>query len=311
MSTTGRAMALVAAVALATALLGACGSSDKSGATGSGGCPNGGTVRWGVEPYDDAAMLRPLYKPLAEQVSKKLGCDVQLTIANNYTAEVEAMRNDKLEFGEFGPLGYLLAHKEADAEAVAAFADESGKPSSYYASIVTPKGSGLKTLADCKGKTFGYSDPASTSGHLEPAYALKSNGLDPDKDVHGIYPGSHTASFEALRNHKVDCGELNSQTIATAKSAGDYDASDYTVLWKSDQIPLDPIAIRGDLDPKFRKKLVDALTSVDFSKLSPDVRDKLKDAISGSSIVPQTDPAYDGIRKLVSVLHLDLTKAEG
>ncbi|MBO0730103.1 MAG: phosphate/phosphite/phosphonate ABC transporter substrate-binding protein [Acidimicrobiaceae bacterium] len=311
MSTRGRATTLLALVALAAALAGGCGSSGASGASGNGKCPNGGTVRWGVEPYDDAAQLEPMYKPLAEQISKKLGCNVQLTIANDYTAEVEAMRNKKLEFGEFGPLGYLLAHKEANAQAIAAFGDSTRKPATYYASIVTWNGSGIHTLADCKGKTFGFSDPASTSGHLEPAYGLKSHGIDPDKDVHAIYSGSHTASYEALRNHKTDCNELNSQTIATATSAGEYKASDYTVLWKSDQIPLDPIAIRGDLDNAFRTKLVNALTSVDFSQLSPDIQKKLKDAISGSTVVPQTDSAFDGIRQLVSVLHLDLSKTQG
>ena len=47
------------------------------------------------------------------------------------------MRNGKLEIGEFGPLGYVLAHQVAKAEAVAAFGTEDGKPDTYWASIVT------------------------------------------------------------------------------------------------------------------------------------------------------------------------------
>ncbi len=306
-----RLAAAAVAVGLGLGLVSAGCSSSKASDAKSGGCPNGGTVRWGVEPYEEAAQLEPLYKPVAKLLGEKLGCKVEVVIANDYTAEIEAMRSKKLELGEFGPLGYLLANKEAGAKAIATFGDESGKPATYYASIVTPAGSGIQSLADCKGKQFAYSDPASTSGHLEPAYGLKSNGIDPDKDVKGIFPGSHTASFEALRNKKVDCGELNSQTIATATSAGTYKEADFKTLWKSDPIPLDPIAVRSDLPEEFQQKVAEALTSLDLSKLPADIHKKLVDAISGSTIVAQTDSAYDGLRKLVDVLHLDLTKNAG
>ena len=68
-------------------------------------CPNGGTIRMGVEPYDATAKLVPIYGHVADLISKKLDCKVEVFIATSYNAEIEAMRNDKLEFAEFGPLG--------------------------------------------------------------------------------------------------------------------------------------------------------------------------------------------------------------
>jgi phosphonate transport system substrate-binding protein len=100
-------------------------------------CPNGGTVRFGVEPYDTAARLVPIYKKVGKLIGDKLGCKVVLFVATSYNAEIEAMRNGKLEIGEFGPLGYVLAHQVAKAEAVAAFGTTDGKPDTYWASIVT------------------------------------------------------------------------------------------------------------------------------------------------------------------------------
>jgi phosphonate transport system substrate-binding protein len=189
-------------------------------------CPNGGTVRFGVEPYDTAARLVPIYKKvgelIGEKLGEKLGCKVEVFVATSYNAEIEAMRNGKLEIGEFGPLGYVLAHQVAKAEAVAAFGTADGKPDTYWASIVSYPGSDIKTVADIKGHSFAFSDPASTSGHLFPAYGLRKAGLDPDKDVRAIYAGSHTSSFEALYNHKVDAGELNSEQLESAKQRGHY-----------------------------------------------------------------------------------------
>jgi ABC-type phosphate/phosphonate transport system substrate-binding protein len=71
-------------------------------------------------------------------------------VATSYNAEIEAMRNGKLEIGEFGSLGYVLAHQVAKAEAVAAFGTADGKPDTYWASIVTYPGSGIKTVAEIK-----------------------------------------------------------------------------------------------------------------------------------------------------------------
>src|SRR5690349_20898799 len=117
-------------------------------------CPNGGTVRFGVEPYDTAARLVPIYQKVGELIGEKLGCKVEVFVATSYNAEIEAMRNGKLEIGEFGPLGYVLAHQVAKAEAVSVFGTADGKPNSYWASIVTYPAYGIKTVADIKGHSF-------------------------------------------------------------------------------------------------------------------------------------------------------------
>jgi phosphonate transport system substrate-binding protein len=269
-------------------------------------CPNDGTVRFGVEPFDTSAKLVPIYDHIGKLLSEKIGCDVKIYVATNYNAEIEAMRNGKLEIGEFGPLGYVLAHQVAKAEAVAAFADKNGQPDHYWASLVTTPNTGIKTVAEIKGHTFAFSDPASTSGHLFPAYGLRKAGLDPDKDIKAIYAGSHTASFEALYNHKVDAGELNSEQMESARQRGHYKDGDVIFLWKSDPIPTDPISIRGDLPESFKKRVTEALQTLDLSTL-PEADRKIM-GLGGHRFVPQTDKAYDGIRDLVKTLNIDLEK---
>jgi phosphonate transport system substrate-binding protein len=260
----------------------------------------------GVEPYDATAKLVPIYGHVADLISKKLDCKVEVFIATSYNAEIEAMRNDKLEFAEFGPLGYVLAHEVAQAQAVASFADKAGKPDSYTAGIATWPGSGLTKLADVAGKSFAYADPASTSGHLFPAYWLAKNGIDPDKGVKGYYAGSHAASYEALLNHKVMAGELNSEQIASATVSGNYKPSDFVELWRSDPIPIDPMCVHGTLPDGFKARLTTVLQNLDLSDLPAD--DKKIIGFNGTRLVPQNDAAFDLIRDLVKVLHIDLKK---
>jgi len=261
-------------------------------------CPNGGTVRFGVEPYDTSARLTPIYEKIGKMIGEKIGCKVEVYVATGYNAEIEAMRNGKLEVAEFGPLGYVLAHQVAKAEAVAAFGNAQNKPVTYWASVVTYPSSGLKTVADLRGHSFAFSDPASTSGHLFPAYGIRKSGLDPDKDVTAIYAGSHTASFEALSNHKVDAAELNSEQLESATQRGHYKDGDLVFLWKSDPIPTDPVAIRGDLPAPFKKKLTEALQHLDLTSLDAAER-KIMVGAGITQLVPETE---------VKTLNIDLEK---
>ena len=263
-------------------------------------------MRFGVEPYDTATRLVPIYEKIGKMIGDKIGCKVEVFVATGYNAEIEAMRNDKLELAEFGPLGYVLAHQVAKAEAVAAFGSADGKPVTYWASLVTYPSSGIKTVEDIRGHSFAFSDAASTSGHLFPAYGLRKAGLDPDKDIKAIYAGSHTSSFEALYNHKVDAGELNSEQVESATQRGEYHDGVFVFLWKSDPIPTDPITVRGDLAPEFKARLTKALQTLDLTVLP--AADRKIMGLGGDHFVPQTDGAYDGIRDLVKTLNIDLEK---
>ncbi|MGA8613475.1 MAG: phosphate/phosphite/phosphonate ABC transporter substrate-binding protein [Xanthobacteraceae bacterium] len=296
----------VTIVVAATAIVAAIAVASPQQATAAD-CPNGGTVRFGVEPYDTATRLVPIYEKIGKMIGDKIGCNVQVFVATGYNAEIEAMRNDKLELAEFGPLGYVLAHRVAKAEAVGAFGGVDNKPVSYWASIVTYPSSGIKTVAEIRGHSLAFSDAASTSGHLFPAYGLRKAGLDPEKDIKAIYAGSHTASFEAIYNHKVDAGELNSEQVESATQRGHYKDGDFVFLWKSDPIPTDPFAVRGDLPEAFKKRLADAVQHLDLMSLDPADR-KILVGAGITQVVPQTDQAYDLIRDLVKTLNIDLEK---
>jgi phosphonate transport system substrate-binding protein len=298
----GIAQALIGAAAMAVGV----GVSGAARAANAADCPNDGVVRFGVEPFDTAPRLTPIYEHIGKLLGEKIGCEVRVYVSTTYNAEIEAMRNGKLEIGEFGPLGYVLAHQVAKAEAVAAFSGKDGKPTFYWASLVTYPQSGIKTAAEIRGHSFAFSDPASTSGHLFTAYGLRKAGIDPEKDIRAIYAGSHTSSFEALYNHKVDAGELNSEQLESAKQRGHYKDGDLVFLWKSDPIPTDPITVRGDLPEAFKKRVTEALQTLDLSGLSEPDRKVM--GLGGMRFVPQTDGAYDGIRDLVKTLNIDLSK---
>lgn len=252
--------ACLVAAAATLSLTAACGGTSAKASSGNAACPNG-KVRLGVEPYEDPAKLTPAYRVLTKALSAGLGCPVELTIVEDYAAEVLAMKNGKLDLAEFGPLGFVFASQEAKAEPLASFADASGKLSSYTAGIWVPVASPIKTLADLRGKKVALSSAGSTSGDALPRYALQKLGIQ-QSDLKLQYAGGHAESLLALVKGKVDAGEINSQELASATAAGDIVPAKFRRIWESDPIPNDPITVFGDLDPAFKAKVKTVLTNL-------------------------------------------------
>jgi phosphonate transport system substrate-binding protein len=220
-------------------------------------CPDGG-VKFGIEPYEAPAKLTPAYNVLAKAMSTKLGCPVKLQIVADYSAEVLAMRNGKLDVAEFGPLGFVFASQKAGAEPIASFGVAGGKLSSYTAGIWVPKDSKITELSQLKGKSLALSEPGSTSGDAMPRYAIRQAGLK-DSDVKIDYAGGHPEALLALKNGKVDAGEINTQELASAKAEGAFDETKFRKIWTSEDIPNDPVTVRSDMDPALKAAISDAL----------------------------------------------------
>jgi phosphonate transport system substrate-binding protein len=224
-------------------------------------------------------------------------------VTANYTAEVEAMRAKQLDIAEFGPLGYIFAHKLAHANVVAVFGTKQHKPVTYTAAIWVPNGSPIHTVAQLKGHTLALSDPASTSGNLYPRYAMLKAGLNPDTDVTIKWSGGHPQSLLALTNGQVDAAEINSQQQATAVAAGQLDTSKFHALWRSKPIPNDPITVRSTLSKAFQAKFKKALLKMKLSQL------KLVDTelgVDAGPLIAAKDSLYSDIRALVKLEHLKI-----
>lgn len=253
-----RALAASAAIVMTAVTAVGC-SSDAS--ADSPTCPNG-KIAFGIEPFEDPTKLKPAYQVLADALEEKLDCPVELNVLEDYSAEVLAMQNGKLDLGQFGPLGYVFASERAGAEPLASFGLADGKLSAYTAGIWVPKDSPIQSVKDLKGKDLALGSVGSTSGDVLPRYALKQEGIE-DADLKINYAGGHPEAMLALTNGTVDAAQINSQTLATAKSEGTFDESKFRQIWKSEEIPNDPITVRGDAPDEFKKAVEDALLNLE------------------------------------------------
>ncbi|WP_187977793.1 phosphate/phosphite/phosphonate ABC transporter substrate-binding protein [Mycetocola sp. JXN-3] len=296
---------LVASAAALVALgLSACSSpaSGDSSAQPEGAsnvCPNG-KIRMGILPYEDPDKLEPAYQVLAAALSKKLDCPVEVSITEDYAAEVLAMENDQLEIAQFGPLGFVFASQRADAIPMVSFGDADGKPTTYTGGIWVPNDSPIKTLEDLKGHTLALGSPGSTSGDALPMSALTDAGIV--DEVTADYAGGHPEALLALVNGTVDAAQINSQTLATATAKGTFDETKFRQVWKSKDIPNDPVTVRGNLPQEFQKTVTDALLSLDTAdveKVSAFLGVK-----NAGPLIPVTKDTYQPLFDLAKIMGL-------
>lgn len=292
------ARAAACGLAALTLLLAGCGGGTSDAASST--CPDG-RIRFGVEPYEDPARLTPAYQVLADALSQRLGCPVDLQVVEDYSAEVLAMQNGRLDVAQFGPLGYVFASERAHAEPVASFADASGALSTYTAGIWVPAGSPITDLAGLRGHSLALSSAGSTSGDALPRKALADAGIA-ESDVRIDYAGGHPEALLALVNGTVDAAEINSQQLRSATDAGTFDAAGFRQIWTSEPIPNDPITVRGDLDPAVKTAVRDALLGLTPEQVAQ--VGALLDVSPPGPLVPVDRATYQPLFDLASTLGL-------
>jgi phosphonate transport system substrate-binding protein len=268
------------------------------------GAQDPAVLRFCLSPSEEEQEFQRAFQGLMETITRETGKPVKYTGTSDFTAMIEAMRARKLEIGYFGALGYVLARDVAKADVIASPVFASGT-SKYTSVVVTRVDTGIKSLADLKGKTFAFVDPASTSGYLYPSYMLTKAGIDPAKDLkHTIFAGGTTAAYLALKAGKVDAAATADIAYNKMVETNAIDPKQIVIIQRSEPIPGPAIAIHADLSPALKAAIRKAFLSYD-PKIE---KTRVKGWGDLKGYEPTADSDYDGVRELAKILKVDLKK---
>jgi len=235
-------------------------------------------------------------------LGKLVGMPIRITVASDYAAVIEALRNKTADLAFVHPVGYVLANREAKAQIIAK--DRWHGSTSYTARIWVRKDSGLKTLEELRGKTIAFVDPASSSGYVYPMVMLIQRGLVKGRDPktffkEAMFAGSHDAGLIALLKGQVDA--LGSFDQAPEQYLKD-PAEREKLAWVAESAPIPEGGICGreGLDPALVAKVRAALLQMRGSEYEP-VLKKLYD-IDGFE--PAEDREYEVVRAAMDLVGL-------
>ena len=131
------------------------------------------TLRVTTIPEEAATEQVRKFTPLANYLEKQLGMKVQFTPVTDYPAAVESLVNKKVDLVWFGGFTFVQASIRSGGKIVPIAQRE--EDTRFQSVFIAKTNSGIKSLADMKGKQVSFGSQSSTSGHLMPELVLAMN----------------------------------------------------------------------------------------------------------------------------------------
>ncbi|GAB4547577.1 MAG: phosphonate ABC transporter substrate-binding protein [Ruegeria sp.] len=254
---------------------------------------------------------------LREYTENTLGVETKLFAPADYDGVIQGLLGGTIDMAWLGASAYAKTYL-SDPEAVEPVLVKVNTDGGFgYHSIgFARKDSGIASLADMKGKVFGFGDPNSTSGYLIPSIEIPQaiDATMESGDYFGEvkFTGGHEQTIVAVSNGDVDAGVTwadglgewedgyNSGALRKAVDAGLVDMNDLVEIWRSKPIPEGPIVLRKALPAEVKAKMTALMAG-----MAEQDRDCLYAVAAGETkgFEPITHSAYESIieaRKLKS-----------
>ena len=213
------------------------------------------------------------YQCLADYTTEELGVETKLFAPADYNGVIQGLLGGTLDMAWLGASGYAAVYLQ-DPEVVEPVLVKINLDGSYgYHSIgFARKDSGITSLADLKGKSFGFGDPNSTSGYLIPSIEIPQagDGITMESgDYFGEvkFTGGHEQTIVAVNAGDIDAGVTwadgqgnwedgyNSGALRKAVDAGLVDMNDLVEIWRSKTIPEGPVVLRKALPAEVKARV--------------------------------------------------------
>jgi phosphonate transport system substrate-binding protein len=201
------------------------------------------------------------FGPITKYLESKLGMKVEFIPVNDYPAAVEALVNKNVDLVWFGGFTHVQANVRSGGKVIPIAQRE--EDTRFQSVFITKKDSGIKTLADLKGKQVSFGSASSTSGHLMPRSFLLAASLDPDKDFKRVaYSGAHDATIASVVSGKVDAAALDITVWNKFVNEKKVDTNEVNVFYTTPGYFNYNWSVHADMPAATREKLTRALLDI-------------------------------------------------
>jgi phosphonate transport system substrate-binding protein len=231
------------------------------------------------------------FTPLAAYLEKQLGMKVEFTPVSDYPAAVEALVNKKVDLVWFGGFTYVQANLRSGGKVIPIAQRE--EDAQFRSVFIAKTDSGIKTLADMKGKQVSFGSQSSTSGHLMPRSNLLAAGIDPDKDFKRVaYSGAHDATIASVVSGKVDAAALDITVWRKFVAENKVDTKVVDVFFTTPPFYNYNWSVHADMPAAQREKVKQAL--LELSPATPEGKEILQ-LNRATRYIPTSAENYKGL----------------
>ncbi len=246
----------------------------------------------GVIPYLPEQMLKREFRSLTQYLARNLGRDVQLNFAIDYESLGKLLDLDKIQIAWFSSNSFDALKGEKPWQALCRPLRDGAVR--HRGAIIVREDSGIKTLADLRGKRFAYVDPHSGTGFVMPNRLFRSQNIDPlrffsevtftgnhSTSISGVLQGQYDAAavYDVYSSHSLPDEEQSQQGASTATASIDALSSPAATLPLPDEtfsgsgsaakglfcvdftdwLLNDPVVVRSDMDLELKERIRELL----------------------------------------------------
>ena len=231
------------------------------------------------------------FTPLAAYLEAALGVKVEFTPVSDYPAAVESLVNKKVDLVWFGGFTHVQANLRSGGKIVPLAQRE--EDTRFQSVFIAKTDSGIKSLADMKGKQVSFGSQSSTSGHLMPRSYLLQAGINPEKDFRRIaYSGAHDATIASVVSGKVNAAALDITVWRKFVAENKVNTKEVDVFFTTPPYYNYNWAVHADMPTELRNKVQQALLALDPS--TPEGKEILQ-LNRATRYIPTSPENYKGI----------------
>ncbi len=219
------------------------------------------TLKVSAIPDEAPTELQRKFEPLGKYLEKALKMKVEFTPVTDYAATVESLAAGKLDMVWYGGFTFVQASKRTKGTAIPLVQREEDEK--FRSVLITRADSGIKKMADLKGKNFSFGSVSSTSGHLMPRFFMMKEGINPDKDLRIAFSGAHDATALQVAGGKVQAGALNISVWNKMVDEKRIDPKQVVVFYTTPPYYDYNWTVRGNLDPTLVENIRKAFLALD------------------------------------------------
>ena len=230
------------------------------------------TLKVTTIPEEAATEQIRKFGPLTRYLERTVGMKVEFTPVNDYPAAVEALVNKQVDLVWFGGFTHVQAQLRSGGKIIPIAQRE--EDTQFRSVFITQTDSGIKTLADLKGKQVSFGSQSSTSGHLMPRSFLLQANIDPDKDFKRVaYSGAHDATIASVVGGRVDAAALDITVWRKFVEEKKVDTTKVNVFFTTPPYFNYNWSVHADMPAALRERITKAL--LDLSMATPEGKEIL------------------------------------
>jgi phosphonate transport system substrate-binding protein len=211
-----------------------------------------------IHPLHNPEMLLERYGPIVDYLNRNIGdAHFVLEASRNYEEFDRKLYAGKPDFALPNPYQTLNSLKHGYH-----VFGKMGDDHNFTGVWLVRRDSGIRKVADLKGKKVSYPAKTALAATMMPQYYLQTHGIDVNRDVENLYVGSQESSIMNVYLGQVAAGATWPIPWMIFQKDHPDQAAQLEKIWETEPLINNGLVARGDMPPELVERVATLLSTL-------------------------------------------------